>query len=145
MLRATLLILLAIAVPGCASRPAFEVHAASFEGDGKLAAQQPLYGEKPVFVAPEVVLTGDDIASAALSNDIEGRKAVLLVFTESGAKKMAALSEKQINKPIAFFIDGKLVSTPIVRTRLRTMAIITGGPTGLDDEIARKMIDGYSR
>jgi preprotein translocase subunit SecD len=143
MLRAALLIFVALAA-GCASPPTFEVHAASFEGDGKLAPQQPLYGDRPVFVVPEIVVSGGEIASVALSRDNEGRKSVLIVFTEQGAKRFASLTERQLNKPIAFVIDGKLISAPIVHARLRTMAMLVGGPTGLDDDIAQKMIEGYS-
>jgi preprotein translocase subunit SecD len=61
-----------------------------------------------------------------------------LMFTEDGARKIAALSTTQSGKPIAILLDDKLIWAPVVRGGLEREMLLSGGPGGLTrDEIQR--------
>jgi len=56
--------------------------------------------------------------------------AVALEFTSEGAKIFANLTRANVNKPIAIFLDGQLISAPVVREEIRDgQAVITGNFT----------------
>ncbi len=68
-------------------------------------------------------LTGSDLKSANVIFDpTTGRPAVSIDFTEEGTEKFANLTEKNIGKPLVIFLDGQVVSAPVVQEK------ITGGP-----------------
>lgn len=70
----------------------------------------------------ETNLTGADLRSADVSFDqTTGKPVVLLEFTDEGGGKFAAITEKNIDKPLAILLDGLVVSAPIVQQT------ITGG------------------
>ncbi len=67
-------------------------------------------------------LTGKDIEKAYFSIDFNTNKPVVnLVFNKQGAALFKELTERYLNQPIAIFLDGELLSQPIVR------AVITNG------------------
>jgi preprotein translocase subunit SecD len=69
--------------------------------------------------------TNKDIADARVDTRND-RVAVIVVFTEGGAKKMAKLSEGHRGKRLAILVDGKVICAPIVRATVRDQATITG-------------------
>ncbi len=75
------------------------------------------------FVSPEgdILLTGTDLADAFVSRDDMGQPAVSLEFNPEGTQKFAAATEKYLRQIIGIFLDGELVSAPIVNS------VITGG------------------
>jgi len=70
--------------------------------------------------------TNVDIAEARFTVDFNGNPAVEVIFTKEGAKKMAALSEEHMNKPLAILVDGKVISAPRVTAKFSERALITG-------------------
>jgi preprotein translocase subunit SecD len=91
-----------------------------------------------LWVAPTNDLTLVDIERAEPVTRSDGSLALTIVFTDDGAKKMAALSANRLGQPIAFLLDGKLISVPVVRARIEREAELTGGPGGLTpDEVQR--------
>jgi preprotein translocase subunit SecD len=94
--------------------------------------------ERVLWVAPTNNLTSADIERAESATDSGGSPAVTIVFTDEGAEKMAALSATRLGQPIAFLLDGKLISAPVVRARIEREAVLSGGPGGLTrDEVQR--------
>jgi preprotein translocase subunit SecD len=64
-------------------------------------------------------LTGADLASASVVFDkTSGKPAVGIEFTKEGAAKFAALTEKNVGKPLAIILDGTVVSAPIVQEKI---------------------------
>lgn len=56
--------------------------------------------------------------------------AVALEFTSEGAKIFADLTRANVGKPIAIFLDGQMISAPVVREEIRDgKAVITGNFT----------------
>lgn len=79
-----------------------------------------------VWVSPSSALTSTDIARSESRKQADGSPTVGVVFTETGARKMAALSAAQANKPIALLLDGKLVWAPVVRGTIEKEAVLSG-------------------
>ena len=79
-----------------------------------------------IWVSPASALTSTDIARSESRQHADGSPAVGVVFTEAGARKMAALSAAQANKPIALLLDGKLVWAPVVRGTIEKEAVLSG-------------------
>lgn len=120
------------------------VQASSFEGKERIVVELP--GVKDTKTAKEIIgktaelvfaevegasdsakliptnLTGADLTSAKVVFDNQtGKPAVSIEFGKEGADKFAALTEKNVGKPLAIVLDGALVSAPIVQEK------ITGG------------------
>ena len=67
-------------------------------------------------------LTGKNLKSAAVEfNPQDGSPEVSLVFDDEGAKMFEAITERNINKPVAIYLDGYPISLPKVNEK------ITGG------------------
>ncbi len=76
----------------------------------------------------ETELTGKQLKTASVDfNNPSGVAQVALEFNDEGKKMFASLTEKNIGKPIAIFLDGQPISTPVVQTAIREgNAVITG-------------------
>lgn len=88
-------------------------------------------------------LTGRFIKSAAMQFDtISGRPYVSLQFNDEGAKLFETLTERNVGKPIAIFLDDVLIEVPVVQE------IITGGTAsitgGFTVETARSLVERFN-
>jgi len=65
-------------------------------------------------------LTGKDLkrASAGFDQQAGGAPIVLLEFTSDGARKFENITERNIQKPLAIFLDGQILSAPIVNQKI---------------------------
>jgi preprotein translocase subunit SecD len=82
-----------------------------------------------VYIPKTADATTNDIAVAKAALDGGGNPAIDITFTKEGAKKMAALSEKHRDKPLAILINGRVVSAPVVREKFGERAQINGAFT----------------
>jgi len=78
-------------------------------------------------------LTGRFVTGASLVFDQQTRAPqVAISFNSEGAKIFADLTERNIGKPLAIFLDGELISSPTVNGKITDgNAVITG--VGLDE------------
>lgn len=76
-------------------------------------------------------LTGKDLTRATIQfNNQTGASEVGLEFTPEGAKKFAAITKRNIGKPLAIFLDEYPVSAPTVKTEIDDgRAVIEGSFT----------------
>lgn len=80
-------------------------------------------------------LTGGDLKIAQVqfggsSDQISGTPSVGIEFTPDGAKKFAEITKRNINKPLAIFLDDQLVSAPNVQQEITGgQAVISGNFT----------------
>ncbi len=81
-------------------------------------------------------LTGADLQRAQVqfasgqTNTISGSPSVGLEFTSDGAKKFAEITKRNIDKPLAVFLDDKIVTAPNVQNAITDgKAVITGNFT----------------
>ena len=65
-----------------------------------------------VYLPSQPVLTRGDLTEAAAVRDQQGRHFVALRFSESGAHKLNEVSMRNVGKPLAVVIDGRMVAAP---------------------------------
>lgn len=63
-------------------------------------------------------LTGKDFKNATVSFDQTGKPLIDIEFNSEGAKKFADITEKNVGKPLAIFLDGNLISAPTVNQKI---------------------------
>ncbi len=73
-------------------------------------------------------LTGKDLAKAAVDFDqTTGKPQISLTFTTAGAEKFAEITDRNVGKPLAIFLDESLLSAPTVQEKIQGgQAVITG-------------------
>jgi preprotein translocase subunit SecD len=83
-------------------------------------------GEKITYVATN--LTGRYLQSAqVVTSETTNQPQIAIQFNDEGSKLFEDLTAKNVGKPIAIFIDGQLVSQPVVQAKIPGgEAVITG-------------------
>lgn len=82
-----------------------------------------------VFLAKPTDLTGKDLkrAQVVFGQSDDGGPAVQLEFTSEGAKKFAELTKRNLSRELPIFLDGDVISAPVVRGEIiNGVAIISG-------------------
>lgn len=76
-------------------------------------------------------LTGKDVKQATLTFNSQTRQPqVSLVLTDAGAKLFAEITQRDLGKPVAIFLDGAPISIPTVQSQITDgNAVITGSFT----------------
>jgi preprotein translocase subunit SecD len=117
----------------------FEIRRAETRpAEGLVEAAVPGTKEK-IYLHREADATNKDIADASVTEDPRKKPAVEVVFTKDGAKRMAAMSERHIDKPVAILVDGKVVSAPVIKGKFAERAVISGEFT---KEEAERIVKG---
>lgn len=90
-------------------------------------------------------LTGRHIERAdyEISNQGVGRPIVGLIFNDEGAKLFEKITERNVGKPLAIFLDGQPISAPLVNEKIiGGKAQISG--EGITSETARKLVERFN-
>lgn len=86
-------------------------------------------GNEPEAGLKPTNLTGADLKKASVSYDQStGKPVVSLEFTEEGGKKFADITQRNVGKTLAIFLDSEPISAPVVREQ------ITGGRAQISGE-----------
>ncbi len=96
-------------------------------------------GDKATAVYTPTKLTGRYLSKAQLGTNPNTNEAVILIkFNAEGAKIFEDLTTKLVGKPLAIFLDGQLISMPVVREP------ISGGDAQISGQFtydaARKLV-----
>jgi preprotein translocase subunit SecD len=122
----------------------FEVRAAASAGvPGWQRLLSP--GGDPIWVSPTITLTAADVERAETRQSPQTGPAVAVLLTDTGAKKMEALSAGQLNKPIALMLDGKVIWAPIVRGPMGKEALLTGGINGFSPAELQRLLSLFEK
>jgi protein-export membrane protein SecD len=79
--------------------------------DWQLGLQDPYFKETP--------LTGQYLKKSELGFDqTTSKPLILLQFNDEGAKIFESLTESNVGKPVAIYIDGALISSPVVQEKI---------------------------
>ena len=82
-------------------------------------------------------LTGADLRLAQVQfdngNQIAGRPSVGLEFNPEGAKKFAELTRENLGKPLAIFLDNRILTAPVVKTEITDGQAVISGNFTLDE------------
>lgn len=72
-------------------------------------------------------LTGKQFERADVSFDQTGQPSILLNFNDEGKKLFAAITKRNVGKPVAIYLDGQILSAPTVQQEITAgQATITG-------------------
>ncbi len=95
--------------------------------DPKIATATPLY----VRLTKDTGLTGQHIKKASLSFDSQsGKPQVALEFSSEGKDLFAKVTQRNLNKPVAIWLDNFILSAPTVQSVIADgNAVITGNFT----------------
>jgi preprotein translocase subunit SecD len=95
--------------------------------DQKEATQTPIF----LRLTKDTGLTGKHIKKAQVTFDNQtGKPQVALIFTDEGGKLFAKITERNVGKPVAIFLDQFLLSAPVVQQKIEGgNAVITGNFT----------------
>lgn len=78
-------------------------------------------------------LTGAYLSEAKVNFDSKvGKPVVAISFTEEGGKKFAEITKRSVGKPLAIFLDDKIVSAPIVQEEITGGKAVISGNFTLD-------------
>jgi TonB family protein len=86
-----------------------------------------------VYVRADAIVTGADIASAAVV-DAGGGFSVSVSFNAAAENRLAEATKMHVGRPIAIVLDGKLISAPMLRSTIRGSAVISGNFTRAEAE-----------
>jgi len=92
--------------------------------DQKEATQTPIF----LRLTKDTELTGKHIKKAQITFDNQtGKPQVALIFTDEGGKLFAKITERNVGKPVAIYLDQFLLSAPVVQQKIEGgNAVITG-------------------
>jgi preprotein translocase subunit SecD len=94
-------------------------------------------GGEPVHIHPERHVSNADVESAWVKQADSGCQ-VEIRLTEEGAEKLARLTRDHIGERLALVIDGVVIMTPTIRSRLGGLVLLTGRSSDFPcEEIAR--------
>lgn len=98
-------------------------------------------GTSTTFIATE--LTGQYVTGAAMTFDnVTNKPQVSISFNEEGAKIFEKITEKNVGKPLAIFLDDEMIEAPVVQTKISGgQAQITGNYTM---ETARQLVERFN-
>jgi CubicO group peptidase (beta-lactamase class C family) len=80
----------------------------------------------PFYLHPNAVVREDDVTSVKESAGNGSSKLVSVRLTRAAGKKMSEATESHLRKPMAILFKGKLVSAPIIQTKISRDFVISG-------------------
>lgn len=115
-----------------APRVQMEVRLAEKEPAPGLEEMMVPSSKTKIYVHKKAVLSNADIAEARATKDQSERPAVEIIFAKGSRDKVARLTEGNIDKHLAIFVDGKLIAAPVIRGK------ISGGKAVISGRFAQK-------
>lgn len=84
-----------------------------------------------------------DILDARALPQIDGTPVVMITFDDAAAKRIQDLTRRTIGKPLPIAVDGKVISSPTLRSEIGDAVIEVSGLASLEDAAAvAKLISG---
>jgi preprotein translocase subunit SecD len=100
--------------------------------------------DQKVYLHAEAELTDKDITKAQVIEDKQVSGPMIeIIFTKEGQVKMAKLTGEHLEKPLGILFEGKVISAPVVRSKLDGgKAVFTGNFTKEEAEKIASSIKG---
>lgn len=109
-----------------------------------LIAKKSNQSLEPEFVSTG--LTGKNLKKAAISSSNQGlgNPEVLLDFDEEGAKLFAEITKRNLQKQVAIYIDGQIVSAPTVQSEIKDGKAVISGDFTLEEvkKLTKRLNEG---
>lgn len=97
-----------------------------------------------IYVAKSPMITSEHFAEASLATLERGRLGVLLRLRPEGEQVLKSNADRYIGKPLAVFLKGELIQTPVVLSSLGSQLIITRDSSGLSEREADEIVAAIS-
>lgn len=141
---AVALALVAILAAGCGSVPdadasILEIRAASIDPMDGWTESDAVIGGSRVWISPDIRVDASMVLIAEPIKDGSGRNAVLVDLDEEGTEALRRLTTSWISRPLAVFIDGRIVATPILQSPLSRKFVVAS------DEITEEQAEDLAR
>ncbi len=107
-----------------------------FKEQGEADAKESTESASLIFMGlgKETGLTGKDVKKATVVFDPQsGQPQVQLAFSKEGGKRFAAITKRNISKPVGIFIDEILISAPTVQQEIRDGNAVISGSFTVED------------
>jgi preprotein translocase subunit SecD len=105
----------------------FEIRRAETEPGPGLTETNVQGSKQKVYLHREAALTRTDIAGALVTEEKGQPRAVSIRLTKEGSKKIAQLTQRHLNKPLAILVNGQVISAPVVRSKITGENILLTG------------------
>jgi len=123
MMKNSLIVIVVIALAGCASLQststqlsvAFKIGESA--PSAELTERTVLGSDQKVYFHNQAVLTNAHITSAEVTKSPYGLQ-IEIVFTKEGQALLAKVTRENINKPLAIIVDNEVISAPIIRAEI---------------------------
>ena len=133
---------------GCESTPSgsgiLELRAADVEERDHWDDTALVIGGSPVYMAPEAAVDESMVEKARPARDVHGRYVVEITLDDAGTRALSELTRTQQSRALAVIVDGEVVATPLVMTRLSREFVV--GRLDWDEEdavaFARQLNEG---
>ena len=122
----------------------FQFRWVAAEGDTDSPADLLLWtrdrsGEQKLRVLREVVLDGDDVASAGFTTDQPGEKVLVVFLTDQGVRKFAEATAKNVGRQLAIVWHGWVISAPVIASAITGRRVNINGL--FSDAQAQQLLD----
>jgi preprotein translocase subunit SecD len=149
--RALFLVILAVATVfalGCESVPdadasILEIRAASIDPMDGWTESDAVIGGSRVWISPDITVDASMVLLAEPIKDGSGRNAVLVDLDDAGTEALRRLTTAWISRPVAVFIDGRIVTTPILQSELSRKFVVASAEITEEqaEDLARRLRD----
>ena len=75
----------------------------------------------------DVLLDHMAVKSAAVSNDFQGKRVILIKLTDAGSKRFGEITKRYVSKRLGIVIAGKLLVAPVVMEPIYNGAVQMSG------------------
>ncbi|MAJ45858.1 MAG: hypothetical protein CBC35_00900 [Planctomycetes bacterium TMED75] len=96
-------------------------------------------GGLDTWVAPNATIVSDEIVSASRETNAFGDHTITLEFSSKGAKKINALSNRRMSRPVAVLLDGRVIAAPVLMKPVANTLVINFGNTEKGAREARSL------
>jgi preprotein translocase subunit SecD len=116
---------------GCTTIPdadasIFEIRAASIDPIDGWTKSDRVIGGTPVWISPDIVVDASGIQTAEPILEDQDRNAVLIDLDDAATGTLLEFTTGWLSRPVAVFVDGQIVTTPILNTPLSRKFIFAG-------------------
>ena len=72
----------------------------------------------PILVKRRVLVSGENLTRAFVTQDQNGQTAIGFNFDSQGARRFGEVTAANIGRPFAIILDGKVISAPVIRSAI---------------------------
>jgi len=72
----------------------------------------------PILVKRRVLVSGENLTRAFVTQDQNGQTAIGFNFDSQGARRFGEVTAANIGRPFAIILDGKVISSPVIRSAI---------------------------